>query len=194
VTPSHLPAHTRSTPCATDTPAAVDSLVGLPTSATSVLLGSPVVSPKPPYISRTSCCSPKVSCVFGYPDQISHDEFPIPRLHVTSPPQPMLLLPRLLIAMMHMQFPFRVSLTVLLWFRVIVMLGFLSRAPVLLSCPPPPPLPLFALNLPCRLAAVADALSGMVNSDLLRLLPPGIPVAKSLPLFGCDCSHGPLPT
>jgi hypothetical protein len=36
--------------------------------------------------------------------------------------------------------------------------------------PPPPPLLLFALNLPCRLAAVADALLVMVNSDLLHLL------------------------
>jgi hypothetical protein len=33
----------------------------------------------------------------------------------------------------------------------------------------PPPLLLFALNLPCRLAATANALSGMVNSDLLLL-------------------------
>jgi hypothetical protein len=42
-------------------------------------------------------------------------------------------------------------------------------APVFLAFPPP--LLLFALILPCRLAAAADALSGMVNSDLL-LLPP----------------------
>jgi hypothetical protein len=39
-----------------------------------------------------------------------------------------------------------------------------------LSSPPPPPLLLFALNLLCRLAAVADALLGMVNFDLLLLL------------------------
>jgi hypothetical protein len=51
-----------------------------------------------------------------------------------------------------------------------VMLRFLSRAPEFLAFPPPPPLLLFALNLPCRLAAAADALSGMVNSDLLLLL------------------------
>jgi hypothetical protein len=42
---------------------------------------------------------------------------------------------------------------------------------VFLAFPPPPPLLLFALNLPCRLAAVADALLAVVNSDLL-LLPP----------------------
>jgi hypothetical protein len=43
-------------------------------------------------------------------------------------------------------------------------LRFLAFAP-----PLPPPLLLLALNLPCRLAAVADALLNMVNSDLLLL-------------------------
>jgi hypothetical protein len=52
-------------------------------------------------------------------------------------------------------------------FRVMVMLRFLSRAPVCLAFPPPPLL--FALNLPCRLEDAADALSGMVNSDWLLL-------------------------
>jgi hypothetical protein len=53
-----------------------------------------------------------------------------------------------------------------------VMLRFLSRALVFLAFPPPPPLLSFALNLPYRLAAAAaaDALSGMVNSDLFLLL------------------------
>jgi hypothetical protein len=82
----------------------------------------------------------------------------------------MLLLPRLPTAMT--KFSFRVSHTVLLWFCVMVMLRFLSRAPVFLAFPPPPPLILFALNLPCRLVAVANALLGMVNSDLLLLLLP----------------------
>jgi hypothetical protein len=50
-----------------------------------------------------------------------------------------------------------------------VMLQFLSRAPVFLAFPAPPPLLLFALNLPCRLAAAADALLVMVNTDLLLL-------------------------
>jgi hypothetical protein len=73
---------------------------------------------------------------------------------------PMLLLPRLPTVMM--KFPFRVSHTVLLWFRVMVMLRFLSYAPVSLALPPPP-LPFYCA--PCSL--VAHALSGMVNSYLL---------------------------
>jgi hypothetical protein len=80
----------------------------------------------------------------------------------------MLLLPCLPTVMM--KFPFRASHTVLLWFRVMVMLRFLFRAPVFLAFRPPPPLQLFALNLPCRLAAAANALSSMVNSNLLLLL------------------------
>jgi hypothetical protein len=44
-----------------------------------------------------------------------------------------------------------------------VMLRVLSRAPVFLAFPPP--LLLFALNLPSRLAAAA--LSGVLHSDLL---------------------------
>jgi hypothetical protein len=58
----------------------------------------------------------------------------------------------------------------MLWFCVMVMLRCLSHAQEFLAFPPPHPLLLFALNLPCRLAAVADALLGMVNSDLLLLL------------------------
>jgi hypothetical protein len=77
----------------------------------------------------------------------------------------MLLLPCLPTVML--KFPFCISHTVLLWFRVMVMLRLFSRAPVFLAFPPPPPLLLFALNLPCRLAAAA--LSVMVHSDLLLL-------------------------
>jgi hypothetical protein len=62
-----------------------------------------------------------------------------------------------------MKFPFRVSYTVLFWFRVMMMLRFLSRAMTFLAFPPPPLLPLL-------LAATSDALSGMANSDLLLLL------------------------
>jgi hypothetical protein len=51
-----------------------------------------------------------------------------------------------------------------------VMLRFPSRSAEFLTFPPPPPFLLFALNLPCRLAAVANALLGMVNSDYLLLL------------------------
>jgi hypothetical protein len=52
------------------------------------------------------------------------------------------------------------------------MLSFLSCAHTVLAFTPPLPLLLFTLNLPCRLAAAADALSGMANtsSDLLLLL------------------------
>jgi hypothetical protein len=50
-----------------------------------------------------------------------------------------------------------------------VMLRFIARTPVFLAFPPP--LLVVALNLPCRLAASADALSGMDNSDLLLVLP-----------------------
>jgi hypothetical protein len=96
----------------------------------------------------------------------------VPFLVCMSPPPlsllPMLLLPRLSTVMM--KFPCSVSHTVLLWFHVMVMLRVLSRAPVFLAFPPLPPLLLFALNLPCRLAAAADALSGMVNSDFFLLL------------------------
>jgi hypothetical protein len=52
-----------------------------------------------------------------------------------------------------------------------MIMRFLFRAPVFLAFPPPPPFLLFAINMPRRLAAVADALLGMVNSDLLLLLP-----------------------
>jgi hypothetical protein len=61
---------------------------GPPASVTSVLLGSPVVSPQQLLRSRISCCSPQVSCVSGAPDQVRDDEVPIPRLHVTSPLRP----------------------------------------------------------------------------------------------------------
>jgi hypothetical protein len=64
----------------------------------------------------------------------------------------------------------RISHTALLWFRVMVIRRFLFCAPVFLTFPPPPPLLFFALNLPCRLAVAAVALSGMVNSDLPLLL------------------------
>jgi hypothetical protein len=50
----------------------------------------------------------------GTPDQISDDEVPIPRLHVTSPLQPVLLVPRLLTVMK--KFPFCVTHIILLCF------------------------------------------------------------------------------
>jgi hypothetical protein len=97
--------------------------------------------------------------------------FLIPRMHGTFPPQPSahaaapspadsddeVLLPRL---------PHRAALVLCDGDDEIS----LPRRGV--SCLPPPPLPLllFALNVPWRLASVADALLGMVISDLLLLL------------------------
>jgi hypothetical protein len=62
------------------------------------------------------------------------------------------------------------------------MLRFLSRVPVYLAFPPPPFLLLFALNLPRRLAAATDALSGMGYTDLLLLLP-GHPDSRAPAIF-----------
>jgi hypothetical protein len=89
----------------------------------------------------------------------------------------MLLLPRLPTVLTKISF--RVSHTVLLWLCVMVMLRFLSRAPVFLAFPPPPPLLLLALNMPCRLAAMANALLGMVNSDVPILLHPTVHTADT---------------
>jgi hypothetical protein len=106
------------------------------------------------YISHplSNLLSPGVLRVW-YSQPMRDDGVPTPRLHVASP------LPTVMV-----KFPFRVSHTVMLWFHVMVMLTFLSHAPVFLAFPPL--LVLSALNLPCRLAA----LSGMVHSDLLLLL------------------------
>jgi hypothetical protein len=75
--------------------------------------------------------------VSGTPDQISDDEVPIPRLHVTSPPQPSARAAAPSPAGSDDEFPLHGSHTVLLWFRIMVMLRFLSRAPVFLAFPPP---------------------------------------------------------
>jgi hypothetical protein len=64
------------------------------------------------------------------------------------------------------KFPFRVFQPVLLWFRVIVMMRFLFRV-LCFRVPLALPFPLFALPLPHRLVALASALLGMVNIDLL---------------------------
>jgi hypothetical protein len=108
-------------------------------------------------MSRISCYSLQVS---GAPDQIGNDEVPIPRLLVTLPLSllPTLLLPCLLTVMM--KFLFHVPHVVLLCFRVMVMLNFSLPRPSISAFPPPPPLLFFALNLLCKLAAAADALSG----------------------------------
>jgi hypothetical protein len=82
---------------------------------------------------------------------------------------PVLLLPCLPTVMMKFSFP--VSHIILLWFHVMVMLRFLPCTTVFLALAPLLPLLLFALNLPRRLEATADALLGMVSTDLLLLLP-----------------------
>jgi hypothetical protein len=60
--------------------------------------------------------------------------------------------------------PFNGSHIVLLWFHVMMMLRFLPGIP---AFAPPPPLLLFALNLPSRLAATSD--QSMVNGNSLLL-------------------------
>jgi hypothetical protein len=59
-----------------------------PASVASVLLGSPVESPRSLPWPSICCCSPQVSRVSGAPDQVSDDEFPIPCQHVIAPPRP----------------------------------------------------------------------------------------------------------
>jgi hypothetical protein len=150
------------TPCTTDTATTLYSLVGPPASVTSVLLGSPGMSPQPPPRSHSFCCSPQVS---GTTDQSSDDEVRIPHLHGTFPPQPS--------AHAAPPSPADIADEVLIprfWQRAaLVLCGGDAEVslprPVFLAFLPPPPLLLFALNLPCRLAAVADALLVMVKSD-----------------------------
>jgi hypothetical protein len=68
-----------------------------------------------------------------------------------------------------MKFPCCVFHPALLWCCVIVMMKFFFHALCFLV-PSPLPVPLFALSLPSRLVAVADALLGMVYIDLVFLL------------------------
>jgi hypothetical protein len=141
-------------------------MVPLPLSLPSLWV--PPLSPRSLPRSRVSCCSPQVP---GAPDHVSDDEDPVPCLLVTSPPlglHPVLLLPHLLTV--PMTFPFRVSPTALPWFRVLVMLRFLLCTKAFLALAPPLPLLLFAVNLPFMLAAAADALSGVLNTDLHLLM------------------------
>jgi uncharacterized membrane protein len=62
---------------------------------------------------------------------------------------------------------FRVVQSILLWCSVTVMMRFLSRAPPFFVFPPLP-VPLFALNLPGMLVAMAGW--NMVYLDMLLLL------------------------
>jgi hypothetical protein len=117
--------------------------------------------------SCVSCCSPQVLCVSGAPDQVSDDEVLISCLNVPSPPWPMVL-PRLPTVMM--KFPFRVSRTVLLWCRVMVMLRFPSCARIFSLLY----LPSYFSPATCPAGWLlrsmpGQALSGRVNIDLLLL-------------------------
>jgi hypothetical protein len=103
--------------------------------------------------------------VSGSLDQVSDDEVPIPCLHVASPPRPSAHVAAATPSDSDDEFSFRVPPTVRLWFRVLVMLRFLSCDQAFLALSPPLLLLLFALNLPCSLAATANALSGMVHTD-----------------------------
>jgi hypothetical protein len=142
---------------------------GPPASVDSVLLDFPK-SPQPHPRFRFTVVVPGCLVWLVFPTRSGMTRFPL--LVCLSPPPlgllPMLLLPRLLTMMM--KFLFRVSHAVLLCFRAMVVLRILFRAPVFLTFPPPPPLLLRAFNLPCRLAAVADAFSGIVNTNLHLLL------------------------
>jgi hypothetical protein len=139
------------------------------------VLGAPVVSTRPLLRSNVPLCSPHVPCRSGAPDQVSDDEAPIPCLHVTPPPPP--------------RHSARAAAVSPADSDDEVPIPRFSHHPALVSCcgsspapkcfpplKPPPPLLLFALNLPRRLAAAADALSVMVHTNLcLRLLVPWVP-------------------
>jgi hypothetical protein len=126
--------------------------------------GFPIVSPQPLPRSRGSCCSPQVPCVSSASDHVSNDKVPIPCLHVTAPPRPSALAAATSPTVIW-TFPFCVSHTVLLWFHGMVMLRFVSCAPVFLAFILPPPSPYIVCPQPAPQAA-ADVLSGMVHTDL----------------------------
>jgi hypothetical protein len=85
-TPSQPPAC--YAPCTTDTATTSDSKEDPTASISSVLLGSPFVSPWTLPSSSVSCRSPQLPCVSNASDQVNDDEVPILCLHVTSPPRP----------------------------------------------------------------------------------------------------------
>jgi hypothetical protein len=130
--------------------------------ATSDLAGSPLVSPWPHPRSRVSCCSPQVPCVSGALTRSATMRFPflvcmsLPPLHLL----PMLQLHCLPTA--TIKFPFQVLCTILLWLCMVVMTRFLSSAQDFPVFTPSFTLPLFKRDQPRRLAAMTDALSGMV--------------------------------
>jgi hypothetical protein len=135
----------------------------------SVLLGPPsrfeLIGPTfPEVVPRHLACLvlPTISAMKRFP-------FLICMAHPSVSLLPMRLLPCLPTVMIKL--PFCASHTALLWFVLWCCRGSSPTPGCFLPFRPPPLLLLFALDLPCRLAAVADALSGMIIADLL-LLPP----------------------
>jgi hypothetical protein len=115
--------------------------------------------------------------VSSTPDQISDDE--VPRLHVTSPPQPF----DHAVAPLPADRDDDVPISRFSHRTALVSCYDDAEVPLLrpgVSCllSSSPSLRVFSLNLPCRLAAAADALSGMVVYDLLLLR-----VLRVLPAF-----------
>jgi hypothetical protein len=168
--PSQPPAHDCSTPCTADTATTLDSMDGPPTSICSALLGSPLCPPSHFLGPVFPVVDPSCLACLVLPTRSAMARFPF-LIGMSLPPPlgllPVLLLPRLRTVMMKVHL---VSHIVLLWFHVMVMLRFLPCALAFHAFAPSLPLLLFALNLPRRLAAAADALSGMVSTDLLPLL------------------------
>jgi hypothetical protein len=127
------------------------------------------MSPQPPPRYRSFCCSPQVSCVSGTPKQISDDEVRIPRLHATFLPQPSA----------HAAAPSPADsddevLNPHVSHRAALILcdgdAEVSRLRPGISCLSSSPSPPIVRPQPaCMLAAVADALLGMVDFDLLLL-------------------------
>jgi hypothetical protein len=133
-TPTESPAHSCSTPCTTDTATTLDSMDGPPASVASVLMLSPLsrfLGPAFPVVVPGCHVLLTRSAMMRLQVLVCLSPPPLSLL-------PVLLLPHLLTTMM--KFLFRTAHAVLLSFCVVVMLQFLSRAPVFLAFPLPPPL------------------------------------------------------
>jgi hypothetical protein len=147
---------------------------------------TPSEKPGPLYQALSSFFSPPVPCLFGASDLVNDNEVPIPYLHVPSPHELsnhlLMLLPTSLQTVMK-RFLVSAFSSVVLLSRVIVMMRFVFHVLCFLV-PPPLPVPLFALALPHRLVAMADALFGMVTVDLIVLRLPYLkPSAAGLELY-----------
>jgi hypothetical protein len=125
-----------------------------------------------------------VWCLGFLPGFLRLDEVPIPHLHVTAPLPlgllPVMLLFRLLTVMM--KFLFCASHAVLLFCYCDAVVPL--QLPSVSGPSSSTPLLLFALNLPHRLVAAADALPGMVYTDLLLFFLLLLLLLAAL-IFGC---------